>query len=184
MQVQSACVRIDLKQAFDLFDRNGDGHISAQELGTVMKQLGFSPSDKEIRRMIAEVDKNSMPVLNSAASHTRTCKRSLLCAPMDETLPLPLAVRAANSMVEFEEFVMLMRKHKALVDREADMRQAFRVRVSASCYSSCTSIGVLLLRASVRSRSTRTTTGASRARSCGRRWSGSARSSPKRSSTR
>lgn len=80
----------DLKQAFDLFDRNGDGHISAQELGTVMRQLGFSPSDKEIRRMIAEVDKNT------------------------------------NSMVEFEEFVMLMRKHKALVDREADMRQAFR----------------------------------------------------------
>lgn len=29
-------------------------------------------------------------------------------------------------MVEFEEFVTLMRKHKALVDREADMRQAFR----------------------------------------------------------
>lgn len=49
----------DLRQAFELFDRNKDGHISAQELGTVMRQLGFSPSDKEIRRMIAEVDKNS-----------------------------------------------------------------------------------------------------------------------------
>ena len=54
-------VRVGLKQAFDLFDRNGDGHISAQELGTVMRQLGFAPSDKEIRRMISEVDKNSTP---------------------------------------------------------------------------------------------------------------------------
>lgn len=38
---------------------------------------------------------------------------------------------AANAMVEFEEFVMLMRKHKALVNREADMRQAFRVSAVA-----------------------------------------------------
>ena len=75
VQVQSACVRVDLKQAFDLFDRNGDGHISAQELGTVMRQLGFSPSDKEIRRMIAEVDKNSMPVRPRAHAHAHSSAR-------------------------------------------------------------------------------------------------------------
>jgi len=41
-----------------LFDKNGDGSITATELGTVMKSLGQSPTDTELRDMIAEVDAN------------------------------------------------------------------------------------------------------------------------------
>lgn len=44
------------KEAFSLFDKNGDGCITAQELGQVMRSLGQNPSDPELHDMINEVD--------------------------------------------------------------------------------------------------------------------------------
>lgn len=46
----------EFKDAFSLFDKNGDGRITSDELGTVMKSLGQEPTDKEVRDMIKEVD--------------------------------------------------------------------------------------------------------------------------------
>jgi calmodulin len=46
----------ELKEAFDLFDKNGDGRIPTKELGTMMRSLGQNPSDSELQDMIDEVD--------------------------------------------------------------------------------------------------------------------------------
>ncbi|KAH3859227.1 calmodulin-A-like isoform X2 [Dreissena polymorpha] len=46
----------ELKEAFSLFDKDGDGDISTKELGTVMRSLGQNPSDQELEDMIREVD--------------------------------------------------------------------------------------------------------------------------------
>jgi len=48
----------DLKEAFKLFDKDGDGSITWVELGQVMKQLGQNPSDDELKDMVNEVDKD------------------------------------------------------------------------------------------------------------------------------
>eukprot|EP01087_Luapelamoeba_hula_P016063 TRINITY_DN4900_c0_g1_i1.p1 TRINITY_DN4900_c0_g1~~TRINITY_DN4900_c0_g1_i1.p1 ORF type:complete len:168 (-),score=45.36 TRINITY_DN4900_c0_g1_i1:73-552(-) len=48
----------EFREAFSLFDKDGDGTITAAELGTVMKSLGQSPSETELRDMISEVDAN------------------------------------------------------------------------------------------------------------------------------
>ncbi|MGB3641300.1 MAG: EF-hand domain-containing protein [Rivularia sp. (in: cyanobacteria)] len=45
-----------LWEAFKAFDGDGSGGISASELGQVMRSLGQSPSDTELRDMIKEVD--------------------------------------------------------------------------------------------------------------------------------
>ena len=37
-----------LREAFKLFDTDGDGCISAAELGTVMRSLGYNPSPTEV----------------------------------------------------------------------------------------------------------------------------------------
>jgi len=44
------------KDAFSIFDKDGDGTISTSELAEAMKSLGQNPSDGEIQDMINEVD--------------------------------------------------------------------------------------------------------------------------------
>ncbi|XP_074590154.1 calmodulin-1-like [Curcuma longa] len=46
----------EFQEAFCLFDRDGDGCITLEELGTVIKALGQRPSEEELREMIQEVD--------------------------------------------------------------------------------------------------------------------------------
>lgn len=46
----------EFKEAFSLFDRDGDGKITSKELGTVMRSLGQNPTEAELADMIKEVD--------------------------------------------------------------------------------------------------------------------------------
>lgn len=46
------------KEAFRMFDRNDDGRITAQELGTVMRSLGHFPTEAELLDMVSEVDED------------------------------------------------------------------------------------------------------------------------------
>lgn len=46
----------EYKEAFSLFDKDGDGTINTSELGTVMRSLGQNPTEDEIQDMINEVD--------------------------------------------------------------------------------------------------------------------------------
>lgn len=46
----------EFKEAFALFDKDGDGTITMIELGIVMKSLGQNPTDAELQDMINEVD--------------------------------------------------------------------------------------------------------------------------------
>ena len=46
------------REAFSLFDKNGDGTVSTNELGTIMRSLGQTPTEAELRDIIANVDKN------------------------------------------------------------------------------------------------------------------------------
>lgn len=46
----------ELKEAFRLFDKDGDGTISTDELTTVMRNLGQFPSGEEIKQMIQDID--------------------------------------------------------------------------------------------------------------------------------
>lgn len=49
----------EFKEAFSLFDKDGDGKITTKELGTVMRSLGQNPSESELTDMINEVDVDS-----------------------------------------------------------------------------------------------------------------------------
>ncbi|KAK6642305.1 Centrin-1 [Polyplax serrata] len=50
--------KVDIKEAFDLFDAEGTGKIDTKELKVAMRALGFEPKKEEIKKMIAEVDKD------------------------------------------------------------------------------------------------------------------------------
>jgi len=48
----------DLKEAFSLFDIDGDGTITLVELKEVMRSLGQNPTEQELIQMINSVDDN------------------------------------------------------------------------------------------------------------------------------
>ncbi|CAM4777417.1 unnamed protein product [Rotaria magnacalcarata] len=50
--------RAEILEAFSRFDRNNDGYIEANELKEILDQLGRQCSNEEIRRMIAQIDRD------------------------------------------------------------------------------------------------------------------------------
>ena len=47
-----------MRQAFDLFDTDGQSVIDSNALKVVLRALGFEPRKEEVRKMIASVDKS------------------------------------------------------------------------------------------------------------------------------
>ena len=48
----------EIKDAFSLLDKDGDGTITTKELGTVMRSLGQNPTENKLQEMTNEVDAN------------------------------------------------------------------------------------------------------------------------------
>ncbi|EWC43761.1 calmodulin [Drechslerella stenobrocha 248] len=46
------------REAFNHFDKDGNGEISVDELADVMRSLGQNPTEEELRDIIHEVDRN------------------------------------------------------------------------------------------------------------------------------
>ncbi|KAG5679823.1 hypothetical protein PVAND_009361 [Polypedilum vanderplanki] len=48
----------EIREAFAIYDKDGDGKISYRELGTVLRSLGLSPTEHEIIRFISRHDRD------------------------------------------------------------------------------------------------------------------------------
>ena len=59
---------VEFKEAFSLFDKDGDGTITTKELGTVMRSLGQNPTESELQDMVNEVDIDGMYINSSFLS--------------------------------------------------------------------------------------------------------------------
>ena len=46
----------EFKDAFAIFDKDGGGSITTQELGDVMRSLGQKPTNQELETMVREID--------------------------------------------------------------------------------------------------------------------------------
>lgn len=67
--------RREEKRAFSLFDKNGDGVITKEELAAALRQLGQKPSDAELTDMIQEVDREGKGHIDYADFLTLTARR-------------------------------------------------------------------------------------------------------------
>jgi Ca2+-binding EF-hand superfamily protein len=55
--------KMEYKEAFGLFDKNGDGNISTKEFPTVVRSLGLNPTMEELEKMVKEIDANNNGVI-------------------------------------------------------------------------------------------------------------------------
>ncbi|CAB1352878.1 unnamed protein product [Coregonus sp. 'balchen'] len=46
----------EIREAFKVFDRDGNGYISKQELGVAMRSLGYMPNEVELEIIIQRLD--------------------------------------------------------------------------------------------------------------------------------
>jgi len=45
----------DFKEAFSLFDLDGDGQIRKEDVAVVVRSLGYNPSEQELSQMVASI---------------------------------------------------------------------------------------------------------------------------------
>ena len=64
----------EVREAFKVFDKDGDGFLNARELKQVMKNLGENMTDEEIEEMIKEADQDHDGKISYQGS--ATCKQT------------------------------------------------------------------------------------------------------------
>ena len=52
------------KTTFKIFDKDGDGTISCNELVDAMRIMGQNPTEKEVKALVDEVDANGLHFLS------------------------------------------------------------------------------------------------------------------------
>lgn len=115
----------EFRQAFVLFDKDGDGHVTLKELQILFSSMGQNPTEEELKGMIAEVDADGSGEMEFEEVHARR-GRTL-------TLPLPRACAAgafsAHPPHRFyrAQFCRLMIKNGKKDESEETLREAFKI---------------------------------------------------------
>ncbi|VDI29092.1 calmodulin, partial [Mytilus galloprovincialis] len=104
----------EFKEAFSLFDKDGDGTITTKELGTVMRSLGQNPTEAELQDMINEVDADGV----TDFTFYYLSQVSFLFFSF---------FSQGNGTIDFPEFLTMMARKMKDSDSEEEIREAFRV---------------------------------------------------------
>merc|ERR1712180_519749 len=95
----------EFKEAFSLFDKDGDGTITTKELGTVMRSLGQNPTEAELQDMINEVDADGNGTIDFPEFLTMMARK------MEDTVSGEVIREAdidGDGQVSYEEFVTMI----------------------------------------------------------------------------
>ncbi|KAG5223575.1 hypothetical protein OIU76_014095 [Salix suchowensis] len=67
---------VEFKEAFCLFDKDGDGCITIEELATVIRSLDQNPTEEELHDMISEVDSDGNGTIEFSEFLTLMAKKT------------------------------------------------------------------------------------------------------------
>merc|ERR1711896_34064 len=96
----------EFKEAFSLFDKDGDGTITTKELGTWVRSLGQNPTEAELQDMINEVDADGF-ISAAELRHVMTnLGEKLTDEEVDEMIRE--ADVDGDGQINYEEFVKMM----------------------------------------------------------------------------
>lgn len=115
--------RLEFKEAFEEFDKDGSGTISTKELLPVLRSIGQNPTEDEILNLVIEYDVNGDGTidfdefLEMMSKHTRET--------VDQTAEMREAFkifdRDGNGYIDFKELKQVVtRMGEALTAAEAD----------------------------------------------------------------
>jgi calmodulin len=54
----------EIREIFTLFDKDADGYVSTQDLGTIIRGLNMNPSQREVEEMVRDVDPSATGTFN------------------------------------------------------------------------------------------------------------------------
>ena len=79
--------KIDTDSASLIQDRDGDGEITASELGGIMRQLGLDPSDAELQDMVNDVDTDKSGTIDFEGLPPLSYAPQSVLPPLEYSLP-------------------------------------------------------------------------------------------------
>ncbi|KAL4237852.1 hypothetical protein ACF0H5_002564 [Mactra antiquata] len=99
----------DFKASFSLFDRDGDGKVSKDELRTAMRSLGQNPTEDELNEIMNEVDKDGNGTIDYDEFVNLMSKRSLEVNEEDELRKsFKVFDKNGDGLISFEELKYVM----------------------------------------------------------------------------
>lgn len=112
----------EFKEAFSLFDKDGDGTITTKELGTVMRSLGQNPTEAELADMIHEVDADQSGTIDFSEFLTLMAKKMKETDTEEELIEaFKVFDRDGNGLISAAELRHVMTNlGEKLTDEEVD----------------------------------------------------------------
>ncbi|KAL9537344.1 hypothetical protein MBANPS3_011858, partial [Mucor bainieri] len=108
----------EFREAFQLFDKDGDGAITTKELGTVMRSLNLNPTEAELQDMVSKLPPLHLPFL-SPPFFTALLMRLIVM----ETVILTLV----NSWQCWQDLLSRNTRKMKDTDSQEEIQEAFKV---------------------------------------------------------
>lgn len=124
----NALQRLELKEAFDEFDKDGSGTITTKELLPVLRSIGQNPTEDEILGLVIEYDVNGDGTIDFDEFIEMMTKHTQ--ETVDQTAEMREAFkifdRDGNGYIDLKELkTVITRMGEPLSDKEAE--EIFRV---------------------------------------------------------
>merc|ERR1719313_2740374 len=105
--------KVEIKEAFELFDTDGSGSIASGELKVAMKALGFEPKPGEIEKLIHSVDDDGDGEMDYD-DFERMMERKILDKDQKDELKKVIAEsdKDGDGELSVDEFLAVMKKNE------------------------------------------------------------------------